>query len=444
MDNKPDSKMEDAAKADSKMDDAAEPTAGADDAEPKKQFLLDRIATSDGFKDAKAHKEEDVPAAAAAADAKATEEPSSPNPSPQKRRRPLLVDNLEPLARHALKYGELVVSKGSVLDAHVGALVNAANEGCQGGGGVDGAITSAGGDLLAEKREALPCLEGSDWRRCNTGDAVVTSGGPFGSLRCDAVIHAVGPNYHSLPDGEGDELERGDALLRSAYVSSMARAKEEKCKTVAFSLLSAGIFRGGRSLDDVLHIAVEALRDACFEGLERVHLVAFSEAEQDVLQRVAAAPPAPSISTEEEEYACEKGCGFTGSFGDVEKHEKTCAYEPPAPVQTPRPVTPPRILPPLSVEPDWAKIATAARSKVEMLEARVRALERASPSKTRYYDSDESSEEEEFFYTRTPYQTRKLPPLNGLPARSLSAALRRGRPLKREDYARQSLWQMLK
>lgn len=259
--DKPDSKMEDAAKAD-------EP--GADGAEPKKQYLLDRIATSDGFKDAKAHQEEDAaaPEAAPAAvpDAKATEEPSSPNPSPQKRRRPLLVDNLEPLARHVLKYGELVVSKGSVLDAHVGALVNAANEGCQGGGGVDGAITSAGGDVLAEKREALPCLEGSDWRRCATGDAVVTAGGPFGSLRCDAVIHAVGPNYHSLPDGEGDELERGDALLRSAYVNSMARAKEEKCKTVAFSLLSAGIFRGRQSLDTILAISVGAVADGAYDG----------------------------------------------------------------------------------------------------------------------------------------------------------------------------------
>ena len=197
-------------------------------------------------------------------------------------------------------------------------------------------------------------------------------------------------------------------------------------------------------MDDVLHIAVEALRDSCYPSLERVHLVAFSEEEQEVLKRVAAAPPAPSLSSGEEEYACEKGCGFTGSFGDVEKHEATCAYKPPAPVETPRPVTPPRILPPITPEPDWAKIATAARSKVEMLEARVRALERASPSKTRYYDSDESSEEEPFFYTRTPYQTQKLPPLAGLPARSLSAALRRGRPLKREDYARQSLWQMLK
>ena len=294
MDNKPDSKMDDVAKEDSKMEDAAEPTAGADGAEPTKQYLLDRIATSDGFKDAKAHKEEED---AAAADAKATEEPSSPNPSPQKRRRPLLVDNLEPLARHALKYGELVVSKGSVLDAHVGALVNAANEGCQGGGGVDGAITSAGGDLLAEKREALPCLEGSDWRRCATGDAVVTSGGPFGSLRCQCVIHAVGPNYHSLPDGEGDELERGDALLRSAYMSSMARAKEEKCKTVAFSLLSAGIFRGRQSLDTILAISVGAVADGAYEGLERVHLVAFTPAEQRRLKAAAAgrfAAPAPA------------------------------------------------------------------------------------------------------------------------------------------------------
>ena len=50
MENKPDSKMDDVNKTDSKMEDAAEPTAGADDAEPKKQYLLDRIATSDGFR----------------------------------------------------------------------------------------------------------------------------------------------------------------------------------------------------------------------------------------------------------------------------------------------------------------------------------------------------------------------------------------------------------
>jgi O-acetyl-ADP-ribose deacetylase (regulator of RNase III)/Tfp pilus assembly protein PilF len=344
-----------------------------------------------------------------------------------------LVDGLVELDRHALKHGELVVSSGSVVDAHVSAIVNAANEKCLGGSGVDGAITKAGGTQLAEARNALPV---SDGKRCATGGAVLTTG-QFGALRCACVIHAVGPDYRRT------DLKKGDALLRSAYGEAMRLARDQDCSTVAFSLLSAGIFRGKRSLEDVLHIAVEALRDACFEGLDRVHLVAFSDEEQEVLQRVAAAPPAPSMSSEEE-YACEKGCGFTGSFGDVEKHEKTCAYEPPAPVRTPRPVTPPRILPPITPEPDWAKIATAARSKVEMLEARVRALERASPSKSRYYDSSDESSEEEFFYTRTPYTTKKLPPLETLPARSLSAALRRGRPLRRDDYERRSLWQMLK
>ena len=121
---------------------------------------------------------------------------------------------------------------------------------------------------------------------------------------------------------------------------------------------------------------------------------------------------------------------------------------PPTPILTSIMLTAPEaVTAPLPPPPpnDWAKIATAARSKVEMLEARVRALERASPSKTRYYDdSSDESDEAPFFYTRTPYTTKKLPPLDTLPARSLSAALRRGRPLKREDYARQSLWQMLK
>ena len=345
-----------------------------------------------------------------------------------------LVDGLVELQRHPLAHGELVVSSGSVVDAHVDAIVNAANERCLGGSGVDGAITRAGGALLAEARQALPVHDG---KRCKTGGAVLTKGS-FGALRCACVIHSVGPDYRQT------DLKKGDALLRSAYLEAMRLAREHDCSTVAFSLLSAGIFRGGRSLDDVLMIAVEALRDACFEGLERVHLVAFSDEEQEVLQRVAAAPPAPSMSSEEE-YACDKGCGFTGSFGDVEQHEKTCAYEPPAPVQTPaRPVTPPRILPPITPEPDWAKIATAARTQVERLEARVRALERASPSKPRYYDDSSDESEEEFYYTRTPYQTRKLPPLDGLPARSLSAALRRGRPLRRDDYERRSLWQMLK
>ena len=70
----------------------------------------------------------------------------------------------------------------------------------------------------------------------------------------------------------------------------MKRAKENRCKTVAFSLLSAGIFRGRQSLDNVLRCAVEAIGDATYPGLQRVHLVAFSTKEQEALARVIEYP----------------------------------------------------------------------------------------------------------------------------------------------------------
>ena len=193
-----------------------------------------------------------------------------------------LVDNLVPLSRHALKYGELVVSAGNVVDAEVDAVVNSADESCLGGGGQDGAIARAGGALLAEKRQALPIIYGSGDKRCETGDAVVTAGGPFGFLVCGVVIHAVAPNYREM----GDESEC-DALLRDAYRASMRRAKGQKCKTVAFTLLSAGVGRGKQPLDNVLKVAVQAVSEATYPGLQRVHLVAFRKTEQEVLQRVA-------------------------------------------------------------------------------------------------------------------------------------------------------------
>jgi len=191
-----------------------------------------------------------------------------------------LVDNLVPLARHALKYGELVASAGSLVDAKTDALVNAVKESCLEGAGVDAAISRAGGALLAEKRQALPIISGDT--RCLTGDAVVTTGGPFNYLRCEAIIHAVGPNYKEMDD----DLSRGDDLLRDAYRASMRRANGLKCKTVAFSLLSAGNRLGRQSLDNVLKVAVKAIGDMAYPGLQRVHLVAHSSTEQEALQRV--------------------------------------------------------------------------------------------------------------------------------------------------------------
>ena len=73
----------------------------------------------------------------------------------------------------------------------------------------------------------------------------------YGSLYAGNVIHAVGPNYRVLV-GSGRSAEEGDKLLRDAYRTSMAAAAAAGVAHLGFSLLSAGIFRGPRSLSHVL------------------------------------------------------------------------------------------------------------------------------------------------------------------------------------------------
>ena len=172
----------------------------------------------------------------------------------------------------------LVCSQGSVVAFRGCAIVNAANRGCLGGGGVDGAISSAGGDALADARHALPVLRRGV--RCETGDAVVTCAG--GALRCDHVFHAVGPDYY---DYETDA--EADALLARAYDAVMAHAARLRVRTLACSLLSAAIYRAHRPLAVVLRIAVDALRRGAYDGLEEAHLVGFTPAELRTLVQVA-------------------------------------------------------------------------------------------------------------------------------------------------------------
>jgi len=185
----------------------------------------------------------------------------------------------------------LNIVRGSVLDFHptststitnnttnsivVGAIVNAANEGCLGGGGVDGAINNAGGEELWNDREALPFIAGSKSIRCRTGGAVVTGPAPnqasYGTLHVPFVVHAVGPNYRHFTEDDSDSEDNGneqqqqyqlpDQLLRSAYQESLARCGEKGITDVAFSLLSAGVFRGTRTVEEVLTIGILAIRD---------------------------------------------------------------------------------------------------------------------------------------------------------------------------------------
>ena len=204
--------------------------------------------------------------------------------------------------------GLLVISRGSVVNFEGDAIVNAANTGCLGGGGVDGAITSAGGPGMARERKALPLIaikgKSKSLHRCATGDAKITTGGGLKAKRC---IHAVGPNY-LMYQGLGKSFEGADKLLASAYGRSVAVAREDRygggIKTLAFSLLSSGIFRGPRSLDEVLEIGLHAAiaeatklqssvgerTDFTYPHLQELHFVAFTAVEAVAL--VAAADSA--------------------------------------------------------------------------------------------------------------------------------------------------------
>jgi O-acetyl-ADP-ribose deacetylase len=157
----------------------------------------------------------------------------------------------------------LRVVRGDITKLDVDAIVNAANTGLLGGGGVDGAIhRAAGPELLAACRALSEVRPGV---RCPTGEARIT---PGFRLKARYVIHAVGPVWNG---GEFHEPE----LLASCYRSSLILARAHGLRSIAFPAISCGIY--GYPLDHAAMIAVREVRGFLTSAATptKVMLVAF-------------------------------------------------------------------------------------------------------------------------------------------------------------------------
>jgi O-acetyl-ADP-ribose deacetylase (regulator of RNase III) len=142
----------------------------------------------------------------------------------------------------------------------VDAIVNAANTELRMGGGVCGAIFRAAGasELQAACDKLAPI---------KTGEAVVT---PGFNLPAKYVVHAAGPVYHHQSAAESEEL------LRAAYRNSLARAIENECESIAFPLISSGIY--GYPKNEALRVATSAIRDFLADHDIDISLAVFDKA----------------------------------------------------------------------------------------------------------------------------------------------------------------------
>ena len=163
------------------------------------------------------------------------------------------------------------VITADITELHVDAIVNAANPGLLGGGGVDGAIHRAAGPALLQACLALP--ESAPGVRCPTGEVRLTAG--F-ALPARHVIHTVGPIWHGGSHGES-------LLLAHCYRNAMHLLREFGWHTIAFPAISCGVY--GYPPAQAATVAVRTLRDELVDNTAiEVTLCCFSDAMRVVFE----------------------------------------------------------------------------------------------------------------------------------------------------------------
>ncbi|ABO51141.1 Appr-1-p processing domain protein [Desulforamulus reducens MI-1] len=156
--------------------------------------------------------------------------------------------------------------EGDITKLKVDAIVNAANTSLLGGGGVDGAIHLAAGPALLEECRKL--------NGCPTGEAKITAGY---NLPARWVIHTPGPIWRG---GQNNE----ESLLTNCYRNSLNLAVKNEIKTIAFPLISAGIYRF--PLERAVNIAVKEVKqfldtDA---SISKIYIVLFKKSPSSIMK----------------------------------------------------------------------------------------------------------------------------------------------------------------
>jgi O-acetyl-ADP-ribose deacetylase (regulator of RNase III) len=163
---------------------------------------------------------------------------------------------------------------GDITKIPVDAIVNAANSGLRGGGGVDGAIHRAGGAAIMRELDELRAKAGG----CRTGSAVVTGAG---SLPAQFVFHAVGPIYRDGRHGEPEQLA-------SCYNTCLELAERHGVRSISFPAISTGVY--GYPLEEAAAIALDTIASRLRNSdcsVDDVSLILFDQSAYAVYSRVA-------------------------------------------------------------------------------------------------------------------------------------------------------------